>query len=191
MSDDRDQLAAAPDNTITVNGTTNGTTGDNIKIVCSSRHRTINNQLTASTPVAADGSFSFTGSIRNIYTYLNACDLRAVPTGAMPSDVSTYTPKRIQVGEHSTYKHGTGANAGQVTDYWIEGAGAKAGAGYNSIGGCGLCDMALTDPTTLDQSPGCSEPIRRCSTARSRPAASRVRRRRSTALRPTSPRPPT
>jgi hypothetical protein len=40
-----------------------------------------------------------------------------------------------------------------VTDFWIEGAGAKAGAGYNSIGGCGLCDMSLHDPITLAMSP--------------------------------------
>lgn len=153
MSDDRDQASTATANLITVHATTDGTTGDNAKIICSSRGATINATLVASTPVAADGSVTYTGSIRNIYTYLNECDLRVIPAGTVPSDLSRYTPKRIQVGEHQSYKQGTGANAGQVTDYWIDGSGDKAGAGYNSIGGCGLCDMSLHDPLTLNQSP--------------------------------------
>ncbi|WP_210495623.1 hypothetical protein [Patulibacter sp. SYSU D01012] len=154
MSDDRDQAATASANQITVAGTTDGTTGDNVKIVCSSRNNTVNQTFSASTPVNADGSFSATGSMRNIYTYLNLCDLRAVPTGGgMPSVLAPFAAKRVQVGEHYSYKHGSGPNAGVVTDFWIEGAGDKAGAGYNSIGGCGLCDMSLHNPTTLEMSP--------------------------------------
>lgn len=108
----------------------------------------------------------------------------------MPSDVTNYTPKRVQVGEHYSYKHGFGGNAGQVTDHWIEGAGDKGGAGYNSIGGCGLCDMSLHD-ASLNMSPelyGANAALFSGTVTAGGVAA---RRPRSTAPRPTSPRPRT
>jgi hypothetical protein len=118
-----DDNSAGPQ-TLTVRGTTDGTTGDAVDIRCTfsggSWHSLVDN-----VPVNADGSFEATGPLGNVAD--NTCRLRAIPTGTNPI-LNRFRGPRAAVSYVFTSKLATGGpNDGLLYDYWI---GVEGLAGY-------------------------------------------------------------
>jgi hypothetical protein len=124
--------------------TTGGTTGDQVDIDCyRGTNRTIllagvsvtANQVAADIPESALDAF--------------ACRLAVVPAGVNPSDLTPFTGPIIGGGDITVSKISGGANDQVPYDFSIAQAQEKGFVDYNSLGDCGLCDMALVSPTAV------------------------------------------
>jgi hypothetical protein len=122
---------------LTVTGTSNGTTGDEVDIDC---WYGTNENYTFATDVVvqADGSFTATEPLSNIAD--NDCRLRAEPSGD-PTESTAFTGPVLGVSEFLT---GTGdlaiaggPNNGKADDYYAAGTTSAAYAGWDSAGDCG------------------------------------------------------
>ncbi len=123
---------------ITISGTSNGTTGDAVDILCYFGNHF--DPVSANVPVNADGSFSTIASLHPVED--TECTLHAVPAGTTPADVSPYTGPTIGIGENFTYKNG-----GAPYDYYDWAQQSKGAFDYQSLGSCGVEDGYLYDPT--------------------------------------------
>jgi hypothetical protein len=136
-------------NTITVSGTTDGTTGDHVDIKC---YRGVGSRtLTTGLAVAADGSFTFTGSFSSIAD--RTCVLRAVPAGNSsiytPGSASAFSGPTLALGMRSETKVGSGPNGGALEYYGIYGSQLLGGFDYYSLGNCSISDSYTYDATTF------------------------------------------
>ncbi len=132
--------------TLTVTGTSNGTTGDQVDIDCFYNDGNAN-QLATGVNVDAGGSFTVTAPLSAIAG--NDCRLRAEPAGS--SDESpVFAGPRIAVSEFSTTgsknRIFNGPNNGTLYDYFANGTTFGSYAGWNSAGDCGPYGNTI-DPT--------------------------------------------
>jgi hypothetical protein len=132
-------------NTFAISGTTTGgTTGDHVDLVCYAGDG--NHAVASSVAVNADGSFSVAGSAESANTY-RICNLKAVPAGTAPPNLSPFTGPRLFVGQKATYKVNGGPNDGKLYDYYLYFQQLLGGYDYDSLGECGIDDAYLLDPS--------------------------------------------
>jgi hypothetical protein len=123
-------------NMLTVTGTSDGTTGDFVRIRCWYANGSFRNFLSTAVPVAADGSFSATAPTKNIGG--RDCRLRAEPT-SVSGEHAAFTGPRLAVSEFDTiqYTISDGPNAGDQYDYYANGTTFGTYSGWDSVGDCG------------------------------------------------------
>jgi hypothetical protein len=148
LTDGQVLLTTGNGETVTVSGNSDGTTGDQIKLVCvEGPHGTVARFLGYVAPLDADGTFSLEVEIDRIY---GTCLLHAVPAGAadwVSGDPLTGFQGVRVVSEHRVlYQVSSGPNAGVLYDYFFAHQGASAYSDYLSVSSCGLCDTRLTYP---------------------------------------------
>ncbi len=125
--------------TVTVAGTSNGTTGDFVNVDCwydDGNSRT----LVSSLAVQSDGSFSTGISPVSLLPISGrACRLRAEPT-TFGGESAAFTGPRIAVSAFRSSSHYTisgGPNNGALYDYYANGTTFGSYVGWNSAGDCG------------------------------------------------------
>jgi hypothetical protein len=118
-----------------VTGTTDGTTGDNVDVVC--LNLLSGNRVKTNVAVAADGSVSVDVLESDISS--RYCHLGIVPAGTSPVDASAFSGPWVGGGLWRTF------DDGGVYDFYTEQAHAKAYVDMHSIGYGGLYDMLLYD----------------------------------------------
>jgi hypothetical protein len=94
----------------------------------------------------SDGSFSVPNANLNQPLDLT-CQLRAVPAGTKPTDVTPFVGPVIGVGERDSDPVAVGPNKGKVTGYYLDAQQKTAAFDYVSLGSCGLEDGFLYDST--------------------------------------------
>jgi hypothetical protein len=134
---------AHPATTVTVTGTSTGTTGDSVDIRCYANTYSWTSGA-SNVPVAADGSFSTAMDMTAVY---GTCILRAVPAGlAAGSDMQTFTgPRMTAESSVSTKITSGGPNYGKVVSYYVEFQSAHAMNDYGSTTDGGLWDSRLSN----------------------------------------------
>jgi len=135
---------ASPPSTVTVTGTTNGTTGDLVDIRCY-EVGSITWQLAAfNVAVQADGSFSASMSTGDPY---GSCRLRAVPHNLPAgSSIAAYAGPVVTTEYIKSYQVSSGPNAGKTYDYYVAYQSSNALNDYESATSNGLWDSRLTYP---------------------------------------------
>jgi hypothetical protein len=93
-----------------------------------------------------DGSFSIPNGDLNEPPDLT-CQLRAVPAGSNPSNLTPFAGPVIGVGERDSDKVAVGPNAGKIAGYYIDAQQKTAAFDYVSLGSCDLDDGYLYDST--------------------------------------------
>jgi len=135
---------------ITVTGTSDGTTPDQIDIACffQSNDGTPGEQILTSggAPVAADGSFSLTVDL--VWAGVRPCLLRAVPMGLSPADLTAWTGPRIYAVTQRDFAVPSGPHAGANYDFYDNMSSARGFGDFNSVGGCGVDDMEPWEPVS-------------------------------------------
>lgn len=124
-------------NTIAVTGTTTGGTSgvDEVNLDCFSGSQDLH--LAIGVPLASDGSFSVPAADLNNISY-ELCRLRAVPTGAVPSDLAPFAGPLAAVGHKRTEIIESGPNLGKPYDYFLYAQQLSAADSYYSLSNCGL-----------------------------------------------------
>ena len=135
---------ANPATTVTVSGTTNGTTGDVVDILCYEVGSDTWQHGANNVAVQANGSFSTNMSTNNPY---GSCRLRAVPDGLPAgSSIAAYSGPVVTTEWINTYQVSTGPNAGKTYDYYVAFQGSHALNDYESATSHGLWDSRLSYP---------------------------------------------
>lgn len=144
-----DELGTVGDE-ITVSGTTDGTTGDQVDIQCrqldgaGSERQSL---LLGSVAVAADGSFS--GKIQDGTGQFGPCRIRATPTGMWIADYAPFTGPRVMAEERRLFRF---ADTRQF-DFYETFTGTEAVNDFYSVASCGPCDHALIDLGSATEDP--------------------------------------
>jgi hypothetical protein len=94
----------------------------------------------------SNGSFSVAAADLNKIVDLT-CQLRAVPAGTTPSDLTPFAGPVVGVGHRESSKVSGGANNGKTYDYTVDAQQLTAAFDYVSLGSCGLHNGFLYDPT--------------------------------------------
>jgi PASTA domain/Divergent InlB B-repeat domain len=138
-----DETTASP--TFAISGTTSGgNAADMVDVRCYYDGTSV---LVAKN-VALDSSGSFSVAAADLNKVVDlTCRLRAVPAGSSPSNLGSYAGPLIGVGERDESTVGGGPNAGRLYDYYLYAPQQTAAFDYVSLGGCGLNDGYLLDPT--------------------------------------------
>jgi hypothetical protein len=100
-----------PGKTFTVEGTTNGTTGNSVDIDCYQGNGSVGGYTTG-VAVAVNGSFS--AAVPESSLPINACHLLAVPHGTHPAPGTAFTGPRVGFSSFSTRTIESGPNAGDA-----------------------------------------------------------------------------
>ena len=132
--------------TFTISGTTSGgnPAGDKVDVRC---YYAGESALVAkSVALGSGGSFSVAAASLDKLRHL-ICRLRAVPAGSAPTNLAPYAGPLIGVGERDSSAVGGGPNNGKLTDYYLYAAQQTAAFDYVSLGGCGVKDGYLLDPS--------------------------------------------
>jgi hypothetical protein len=138
-----DLPSSDPANQVTISGTTDGTTGDQVDVKCF--HSTYSGgtswqNVTNGVSVAADGSFSVSVRSHNISWEVQTCRLRAVPAGWTNNYtvLPHFAGPRVNVAYESTNKVPVqGAATNQTQDYYVGAGGLKGFFETNSLSNCG------------------------------------------------------
>src|SRR6185312_11721413 len=88
-------------------------------------------------PLNSNGSFSVAAADLNKLLDLT-CQLRAVPAGTKPFDVTPFSGPVIGVGERGSSKISGGPNNEKAYDYVLDAQQLTAAFDYASLGSCGL-----------------------------------------------------
>lgn len=132
--------------TFAISGTTSGgnPAGDKVDVRCYYAGKSA--LVAKNVALGPGGSFSIPAASLGKLLDLT-CRLRAVPAGSSPSNLAPYSGPLVGVGERDSSAVGGGPNNGKVTDYYLYAAQQTAAFDYVSVGGCGLKDGYLLDPT--------------------------------------------
>lgn len=130
-------------NTFAVSGTSSGTTGDHVDLLCyyggSSFHTMASN-------VAVNGNGTFSAPAVSLSgAGKTPCRLRAVPAGTTPAALSAFAGPRILVDTNKTLTVTGGPNNGKLYDYFSLFQQLGGSFDYESLSGCGVCDGYLSD----------------------------------------------
>jgi hypothetical protein len=150
LIEDRDSPAP-----IMVTGTSDGTTGDSVDIRC--YYGVTSFVVATGVAVNPGGTFSKSVALSTFTaspgTYPHpSCVLRAVVGGttpaAPPGSASPFGGPHVYVGARQSNLVTSGPNNGVAYDYYITRAQQGGFMDYDSLGGCGLDDSYVFDPTT-------------------------------------------
>jgi PASTA domain/Divergent InlB B-repeat domain len=131
--------------TFAISGTTTGGGGgDKVDLRCYFGGRSV--KVKGNVPLNSDGSFSVPAADLNKLLNLT-CQLKAVPAGKNPPDLTPYSGPVVGVGERETSKISGGANDGKAYDYSLDAQQLTAASDYASLGSCGLHNGFLYDST--------------------------------------------
>jgi hypothetical protein len=135
----------ASSQTFVVSGTTTGAAGgDKVDLRCYFGGTSV--KVKGNVPLTSGGSFSVPAADLNKLLDLT-CQLKAVPAGKNPADLTPYSGPVVGVGERETSKISGGANNGKAYDYALDAQQLTAAFDYASLGSCGLHNGFLYDPT--------------------------------------------
>jgi hypothetical protein len=135
----------ASSQTFAVSGTTTGAGGgDKVDLRCYFGGTSV--KVKGNVPVNSNGSFSVPAADLNKLLDLT-CQLKAVPAGKNPADLTPYSGPVVGVGERETSKISGGTNNGKAYDYALAAQQLTAAFDYASLGSCGLHNGFLYDPT--------------------------------------------
>ena len=95
-------------------------------------------------PLNSNGSFSVAAADLDKLLDLT-CQLRAVPAGTKPPDLTPFSGPVIGVGERESSKISGGPNDGKTYDYALDAQQLTAAFDYASLGSCGLHNGFLYD----------------------------------------------
>jgi Divergent InlB B-repeat domain len=132
--------------TFAISGTTTGgnPASDAVDVKCYWGGSSVT--VAANVPLNSDGSFSIPNANLNEPLDLT-CELRAVPAGTSPADLTPFAGPVIGVGERDSDKITVGPNTGKVAGYYLDAQQKTAAFDYVSLGGCGIDDGFLYDST--------------------------------------------
>ncbi|HET9101906.1 MAG TPA: hypothetical protein VFN55_01025 [Solirubrobacteraceae bacterium] len=128
--------------TVTISGTSNGTTGDSVDIDCyhDDGNAGASQATIATTAVSAAGNFS-TGPVP-VSSLLAQCRLRAVASGTTPtSGLGQFRGPRVVTATFTAGSYDFSLSAPQLT----------AGGAYSSAGDAGIGTSFLDDPSVFGQ----------------------------------------
>jgi hypothetical protein len=94
----------------------------------------------------SNGSFSVPAADLNKLVDLT-CQLKAVPAGTDPADLTPFSGPVVGVGSRETAKVSGGANDGKAYDYSLDAQQLTGAFDYASLGSCGLHNGFLYDST--------------------------------------------
>jgi hypothetical protein len=139
-----DEDAAAQ--TFTISGTTTGgsPSSDKVDIRCYFADTSV--KVKGNVPLDSNGSFSVAAADLNSLLDLT-CQLKAVPTGTNPGDLTPFSGPVVGVGERESSKISGGPNNGKAYDYALDAQQLTAAFDYASLGSCGLHNGFLYDST--------------------------------------------
>ncbi len=127
----------------TVSGTTTGgTSSDSIDLRCYFGGTSV--KVKGNVPLNSDGSFSVPAADLNKALGLT-CQLKAVPAGKNPADLTPFAGPLIGVGSRATSLISGGNNNGEAYDYALGAQQQTAAFDYASLGSCGLHNGFLYD----------------------------------------------
>jgi hypothetical protein len=132
--------------TFAISGTTSGGNPATDKVDVRCYHGGKSALVAKNVALGTGGSFSIPAASLGKLLDLT-CRLRAIPAGSAPSNLTPYSGPLIGVGERDSSAVGGGPNNGKLTDYYLYAAQQTAAFDYVSLGGCGLKDGYLLDPT--------------------------------------------
>ncbi|HEY2182669.1 MAG TPA: PASTA domain-containing protein [Gaiellaceae bacterium] len=137
-----DEDAAAQ--TFTISGTTSGGSpaSDKVDIRCYFAGTSV--KVKGNVPLNSNGSFSIAAADLNELLELT-CQLRAVPAGTNPADLTPFSGPVVGVGARESSKIGGGPNDGKAYDYALDAQQLTAAFDYASLGSCGLHNGFLYD----------------------------------------------
>lgn len=131
--------------TFAISGTTTGGgAGDRVDLRCYYAGTSV--KVKGNVALSSSGSFSVSAADLNKLLDLT-CQLKAVPAGKNPADLTPYSGPVIGVGERETSKVSGGTNNGKAYDYALDAQQQTAAFDYASLGSCGLHNGFLYDPT--------------------------------------------
>lgn len=131
--------------TFAISGTTSGgAAADKVDVRCFYAGKSV--LVAKNVALGSGGSFSVPTANLDKLVGLT-CRLRAVPAGSSPASLTPYAGPLVGVGERDSSAVGGGPNNGKLTDYYLYAAQQTASFDYTSLGGCGLKDGYLLDPT--------------------------------------------
>lgn len=130
---------------LAISGTTTGgnPAGDTVDVRCYFGGTSV--KVKGNVPLNSNGSFSVPTADLNKLIELT-CQLRAVPAGTTPADLTPFAGPVIGVGDRETSKVSGGANNGKAYDYNLDAQQQTAAFDYVSLGSCGLHDGFLYGP---------------------------------------------
>jgi hypothetical protein len=136
----------ASSQTFAISGTTTGgsPSSDKVDIRCYFAGTSV--KVKGNVPLNSNGSFSVAAADLSKLLELT-CQLRAVPAGTSPADLTPFSGPVVGVGERESSKISGGPNDGKAYDYALDAQQVTAGFDYASLGGCGLHNGFLYDTT--------------------------------------------
>src|SRR4051812_27711033 len=139
-----DEDAAAQ--TFTVSGTTTGGSPSSDKVDIRCYFAGTSMKVKGNVALNSNGSFSVTAADLNKLLELT-CQLKAVPAGTNPADLTPFSGPVVGVGERESSKVSGGPNNGKPYDYALDAQQLTAAFDYASLGSCGLHNGFLYDST--------------------------------------------
>ena len=131
--------------TFTISGTTTGGNANNlVDVRCYFGGTSV--KVKGNVPLNANGAFSVTAADLSKILDLT-CQLRAVPAGTKPADLTPFSGPVIGVGDRESSKISGGTNNGKTYDYSLDAQQQTAAFDYASLGSCGLHNGFLYDST--------------------------------------------
>ena len=134
----------ASSQTFAIAGTTTGGNPNTEKIDLRCYFGGASVKVKANVPLNSDGSFSVPAADLNKLTDLT-CQLRAVPAGTNPADLTPFSGPVLGVGDRQTSKINGGTNNGKAYDYSLDAQQLTGAFDYVSLGSCGLHNGFLYD----------------------------------------------
>lgn len=134
-------------NTLYLRGTSNGTIGDQVDLLCYAGD--LLSYVAHDVPLNGDGSFTVDQGDLRWANNFRVCNLRAVPAGTTPAPTSAYKGPRLLVGYKDSKIISGGPNDGKLRDYYLYFQQLAGGNDYDSIGGCGIDDGYLLHNNSL------------------------------------------
>jgi len=136
---------------VTISGTSDGTTGDSVDVLCyldNGSTGSENGAVATGVPVNADGSFSISVALGQLERdFGNTCRLRAVPSGSVPtSGLASFAGPRTEVATLSRTTTGSA-----TTSYYVLAPQLAGIEEYESFGLVGLDNSYLLDPSIFGQ----------------------------------------
>ena len=135
----------ASSQTLAVSGrTTGGNASDKVDVRCYVGGTSV--KVKGNVPLNSNGSFSVSAADLNKIIDLT-CQLKAVPAGTTPSDLTPFSGPVVGIGHRETSKISGGSNNGKAYDYSLDAQQQSGALDYVALGSCGLHDGFLYDPT--------------------------------------------
>ena len=123
-------------------GTSNGTTGDHVDILC--YYGDTWATVVTGVGITESGSFSVNAPLQQA-NVLSPCRLAAVPATTTPEPPTGFTGPRVLVGQTHRFSVSGGPNDGKLYDFYSFFQQLHGGNDYDSISGCGIDDGYLSN----------------------------------------------